>query len=94
MMDATIEEESEDNNSASACPMQNSSKKKQLVKLTDEQLTHLCAGFFLPGYGTTTKSLAATSYLLAMHPHIQEELQTEIDNYYKENPVRTYIIAS
>ena len=51
-------------------------------------------GFFLPGYETTGNTLILTTYLLAMNLDVQEKLQTEIDNFYEENPVhKKYIIA-
>ena len=43
--------------------------------------------FMLAGYETTANTLTYVSYLLALHPYIQENLQTEIDGYYENNPV-------
>ena len=43
--------------------------------------------FMLAGYDTTANALTYVSYLLALHPDIQENLQTEIDGYYENNPV-------
>ncbi len=71
-------EEAED----STCPMERSS-----LKLTDDDIGNLSIGFLLAGYETTANTLTFTSYLLALHPHIQEKLQKEIDSYYEDNPV-------
>ena len=35
-------------------------------------------------------ALAYTTYLLALNPDIQEKLQSEIDSYFKEKPVRFF----
>ena len=43
--------------------------------------------FMMAGYETTANALTYVSYLLALHPDIQENLQVEIDNYYDNNPV-------
>ena len=42
----------------------------------------------LAGHETTASALALTSYLLALHPEVQERLAEEIDNYRQEHPVR------
>ena len=55
--------------------------------LTDEQIVGNAITFMLAGYETTANALSYTSYLLALHPHVQERLQQEIDSYYEENPV-------
>ena len=41
----------------------------------------------LAGHETTSSALAYTSYLLALHPEVQERLAEEIDNYLQEHPV-------
>ena len=56
-------------------------------RLTDEEITAHAVLFMLVGYETTANSLAYTSYVLALHPHIQEKLQEEIDSYFEEHPV-------
>ena len=47
--------------------------------------------FLLAGYETTANALTYISYLLALHPDIQENLQTEIDDYFGNNPVCVYL---
>ena len=56
-------------------------------KFTNEQVVMMAIGFLLAGYETTANALAYTSYLLALHPDIQEKLQSEIDSYFDEKPV-------
>lgn len=44
---------------------------------------------------TSKNTLAHVSYLLAINPDIQKKLQSEIDNYFEEKPVRLiYLITS
>ena len=50
--------------------------------------------FLLAGYETTSSTLTFISYLLALHPDIQENLQTEIDDYFDNNPVCLFIHIS
>ena len=57
-------------------------------KLTDDEVVLLCIEFIMAGYETTSKTLAFASYLLALNPEVQEELQREIQDYYHNNPVR------
>ena len=45
----------------------------------------------LAGHETTASALAYASYVLALHPEVQERLAEEIDNYLQEHPVR-YIV--
>ena len=63
------------------------SQKTGKKKLTDKEITAHATLFMLAGYETTSNSLTFTSYLLAIHPDIQEKLQEEIDSYFEENPV-------
>ena len=62
-------------------------------KLTDEEIVTNSIVFLLAGYETTTNTLAFTSYLLAVHPEIQERLQAEINEYFESNPVSRSLYA-
>ena len=55
--------------------------------LSNEQIVAFVSDFFLAGTETTATVLSTTSYLLALHPDIQERLQSEIDDYFLDNPV-------
>ena len=59
----------------------------EVKKITDEEIVTNSILFLLAGYETTANTLAYTSYLLALHPEIQEKLQTEIDGYIETKPV-------
>ena len=91
MIDATGEEEEEENASGesdgnntgrTSCPTQ-----KKEGALTDEEVVIHAITILMAGYETTANALAYTSYLLALNPDIQEKLQSEIDSYFDENPV-------
>ena len=56
-------------------------------KLNDMEITSYSIGFLMAGYETTANALTFTSYLLALHPKIQQNLQEDIDNYFESNPV-------
>ena len=56
-------------------------------KLSDEGIVAHSITFILAGYETTANALAFTSYLLALHPHVQKKLQLEIDEYFQKNGV-------
>ena len=55
--------------------------------LSNEQIVAFGSNFLAAGTETTATVLSTTSYLLALHPDIQERLQSEIDRYLKNNPV-------
>ena len=55
--------------------------------ISDQQITAYATDFLLAGYDTTSNLLSYTSYLLALHPEVQERLQSEIDGYLEDNPV-------
>ena len=57
-------------------------------RLTNGEIVAHSIVFLMAGYETTANTLAYTSYLLALHPSIQEKLCTEIDEYFENNPVR------
>ena len=67
------------------CPVKKTDQVQR--KLTDEEVVAHAVTFILAGYETTANTLAYTSYLLALNPHIQEKLQSEIDNYFDDKPV-------
>ena len=49
--------------------------------LSNGQIAAFGINFFVAGTETTATLLSTTSYLLALHPDIQEKLQSEIDDY-------------
>ena len=61
--------------------------KCPMKQLTTEQIAGFAFEFLLAGYETTANTLSYTTYLLAMNPDVQEKLQTEIDQYFREDPV-------
>lgn len=79
MIDATVEGE------------ENKQSGNSKRKLTDEEITAHAILFMSAGYDTTATSLSYTSYLLAIHPQIQQKVHEEIDNYYQENPVNVVL---
>ena len=61
------------------------------ANLDSFQAGHVAANAFLlmlAGHETTASALSYISYLLALHPEVQERLAEEIDNYLQEHPVR------
>lgn len=66
--------------------------QKSLNKLSDEQIVAEAVGLMMAGYDTSANALAYTSYLLALHTEIQQKLQTEIDAYFNDKPVRNCCI--
>ena len=61
------------------------------ANLDSFQAGHVAANahfLILAGHESTSSALAFTSYLLALHPEVQERLAEEIDNYLQEHPVR------
>ena len=67
-------------------------KKQSSSKLTDDEVVQVCIEFILAGYETTGNTLAFISYLLALNPKVQVELQREIQDYYRNNPVSLILI--
>ena len=55
--------------------------------LSTPKMATMAAGFMIEGFETITNLLSFTSYLLAMHPEVQEKLQSEIDEWFANNPV-------
>lgn len=57
----------------------NADAKLTKYQLTDDEITANIVLFFLAGYETTSSLLTHASYLLALHPQIQEKLYSEIN---------------
>ena len=55
--------------------------------ISDGQIAAYAVDFLLAGHDTTSNLLSYASYLLALHPEVQERLQSEIDGYFENNPV-------
>ena len=92
MIEATGEEgdsdkEKETEPQAAECPAHKTTIKPQKGAMTDKEVYANAVGFLIAGNETTSLMLAYTSYLLALNPDIQEKLQSEIDDYFEDNPV-------
>ena len=59
--------------------------------MTDKEVVENSIGFLLAGSETTAATLSFASYLLALHPDIQEKLQSEIDTYFDDKPVSSLL---
>ena len=93
MIEATGEEDEEVEEGkgemkSAECP----ANKKNRV-MTDADVLANCIGIILSGHETTSTTLSFASYLLALHPDIQVKLQSEIDAYFDDNPVRLLIFS-
>ena len=55
--------------------------------LTDREIMAHSSDFLFAGYQTTRDTLSYTSYLLALHPEVQEKLSREIEEYFADQPV-------
>ena len=84
MIDATGEEEEEGGDAAAAGEQLHGQKGN---RLSNEEIVAHAVTFLLAGYETTANTLSYTAYLLALHPDIQEKLQSEIDGYFDDKPV-------
>ena len=90
MIDATGEEEGSDDEKETAPPIECQAHKAAVAtqrKMTDDEVLATAIGFLGAGNETTAATLAFASYALALHPDIQEKLQSEIDGYFNEKPV-------
>ena len=98
MIDATGEEgdsdeEKEETEAPPAeCPAHKPATKTKGV-MTDEEIVANSFGFLFAGNETTASALSFASYCLALHPDIQEKLQSEIDAYFDEKPVSSITIV-
>ena len=55
--------------------------------MTVQEICSHAITMMLAGYETTANTLNYASYLLALHPHVQEKLQKEIGTFFEENQV-------
>ena len=53
---------------------------ESLEGLTEGEIVAQSLVFFLAGYETVSATLTNTSYLLALHPEVQERLREEINS--------------
>ena len=80
------EEKEETEAPPAECPAHKPATKTKGV-MTDEVIVANSLGFLFAGNETTASALSFASYSLALHPDIQEKLQSEIDAYFDEKPV-------
>ena len=88
----TAEDESTDTTAESTNKSSASPSSSVRKTLTDDEVVALALMFLLAGYETTSSTLAFTSYLLALNPSKQDKLCAEIDAYFEENEVYTYVL--
>ena len=89
MIDASGEEEESDSDGEkppAECPAHKQTKTKGAV-MTDKEVVENSIGFLFAGNETTAVTLSFAAYELALHPDVQEKLQSEIDDYYEDKPV-------
>ena len=55
--------------------------------LSTPRMASTAGGFMAAGFETVTNLLSFTSYLLAVHPEVQEKVQSEIDEWFENNDV-------
>lgn len=58
--------------------------------LTNSEVVADAVGLLTAGYETTSMTLTAATYLLALHTDVQEKLANEIHDYFEENPVSAW----
>ena len=67
------------------CPAHKATKTKGIM--TDAEVVENSMLFLFAGKDTTANALSFITYLLAVHPYVQDKLQTEIDAYFEDKPV-------
>ena len=55
--------------------------------MTDNEVAENSMLFLLAGLDTTASLISYSCYQLALHPDIQEKLQSEIDTYFEDKQV-------
>ncbi|KAF2903347.1 hypothetical protein ILUMI_02843 [Ignelater luminosus] len=53
--------------------------KRQKTKISDEDITAQCLGFFFAGFESVSNMMCFACYELALHPYVQEILREEVD---------------
>ena len=71
--------------------MMDASDEETKEGLTNSEIVADTVGFMTAGYETTSMTLTAVTYLLALHSVVQERLANEIHDYFEENPVSVNI---
>ena len=92
MIEASGEEDSDsegekESEPPAECPVHKAAAKSKGI-MTDAEIVANAFGFLFAGNETTATTLSFASYLLALHPDVQEKLQSEIDSYFDDKPVR------
>ena len=90
MIEASGEDDDSDEDEKEAkppaeCPVHKVAKTKGIMM--DAEVVENSVLFLFAGKDTTAMALSFVSYLLALHPDVQEKLQSEIDAYFEEKPV-------
>ena len=88
MIDATGEEEEEEGKGDNTAAARDQHHGQKGNRLSNEEIVAHAVTFLLAGYETTANTLSYTAYLLALNPHIQEKLQSEIDSYFDDKTVK------
>ncbi|KAL4241058.1 Cytochrome P450 3A4 [Mactra antiquata] len=78
LMEAEFDENKQDHVSNNVPGQHNDGTVKKVMKLTDDEVNGQAFVFFLAGYETTASFLRYGSYVLALHPDVDEKLQNEI----------------
>ena len=93
--DSNEEKETEPQAAPAECPAPHKTTPKTAkgTGMTDAEVYANSVGFLIAGNETTSMTLSYTSYLLALNPDVQEKLQSEIDDYFEEKPVSSYIFC-
>ena len=89
--DSDEEESQTEPPTVSECPAHKVTKTKGGT-MTDAEVVENSMLFLFAGKDTTANALSFITYLLALHPDVQEKLQAEIDAYFEDKPVSCQIL--
>jgi cytochrome P450 len=96
MIEASGEEgDSDETEPPAECPAHRTTTKtgaEGVHVMTDNEVAENAMLFLLAGKDTTASLMSSCSYQLALHPDIQERLQSDIDTYFEEKPVSLALI--